>query len=158
MALTKDYAFESERLRYRGINELDAEQIVIWRSNPENYRNFLDPKPITIEEHLAWFTHYMDDSTRYDFLIVDGEGNSVGTCGLSNIGGASCEISYMIGSIAARGKGYATEAVRALTEVAFRELGVTYVDARILAHNTASIHVVEKCGFGEKERVYRCTP
>lgn len=154
MALTKYYSFESERLRFRGIEERDAETVVAWRSNPANYHNFLDPRPITIEDHLAWFSRYIDDPTRFDFLIEDKDGGAVGTCGLSNIVGDSCEISYMVGAIAARGKGYATEAVKALTDVAFRELGVLRVDARILAHNAASMRVVEKCGYGKVELVY----
>ena len=141
MALSKDYSFESERLRFRGIEERDAEAIVTWRGDPANYRNFLDPRPITLEGHLAWFSRYLDDPTRFDFLIEDGDGSAVGTCGLSNINGDSCEISYMIGAIESRGKGYATEALKALTEVAFRELGVEHVDARILAHNEASMRV-----------------
>lgn len=155
MALSKDYAFESERLRFRGIELGDAETIVSWRSDPENYRNFLDPRPITVGEHLAWFARYLGDPARYDFLIADKGGNAVGTCGLSEVDDDSCEISYMIGDPAARGRGYATEAVRALTEVAFRELGVKHVDARILPHNEASMRVATGGGFSEHERVFR---
>lgn len=154
MALSKDYRFESERLWFRGIEERDAEVIVAWRSDPANYRNFLDPRPITLESHMAWFARYMEDTTRYDFLVEDGDGKAVGTCGLSNIDADSCEISYMVGAAEARGKGYATEAVRALTEVAFRELGVSRVDARILPHNEASVRVVSKCGYENTELVY----
>jgi len=155
MSLAKDYCFTSERLRFRGIEVHDAEDIVRWRSNPENYKNFLDPRPITLESHLAWFERYLGDSTRYDFLIENNEGFPIGTCGLSAIAENSCEISYMIGDASARGKGYATEAVMALSEVAFRELGVQFIEARILPHNDASTRVVTKCGYDEVERVYK---
>ena len=155
MALAKDYSFESERLRFRGIEERDAEAIVAWRSDPANYRNFLDPRPITLESHLAWFSRYLGDPTRFDFLVEDREGNAVGTCGLSNINGDACEISYMVGAVEARGRGYATEAVRALSEVAFRELDVKHVDARVLAHNEASMRVAAGGGFSEHERIFR---
>lgn len=155
MTLSKDYSFESERLKFRGIEERDAEIIVAWRSDPANYRFFLDPRPITLEGHLAWFSRYLDDSTRFDFLIEDKAGNAVGTCGLSSIDSGSCEISYMVGATEARGKGYATEAVQALTEVAFRELDVKHVDARILAYNEASMRVAASVGFSEHERLFR---
>lgn len=153
--LSKDYSFASERLRFRGIQEGDADFIVSWRSNPENYQNFLNAKPITIENHLRWFAGYLDDETRYDFLILDSEGRPIGTCGLSEITEDSCEISYMIGASDARGQGFATESIEALSEVAFNELGVSFIDARILAHNLASKKAAEKCGFLENEVVYR---
>lgn len=153
--LTKDYSFRSERLCFKGIQKDDAELIVKWRSKPENYKNFLNAKPITLEDHLKWFAGYLKNPTRYDFMISELDGTKIGTCGLSDIDEASCEISYMIGEESCRGKGYAKEAVQALSDVAFKELGVEHIDARILSHNKASMHVVLKSGFSEYERVYR---
>lgn len=153
--MDKDFSFKSERLRFRGIKESDAETIVAWRSNPANYRFFFNAKPITLEEHLAWFGRYLDDPTRYDFMMMGEGGESIGTVGLSSITSGSCEISYMIGDVKARGKGYAKEAVRRLTEIAFDELHVDNVYARIVAGNDASVAVVEAVGYSEAERVFR---
>ncbi len=153
--LSKSFEFDSDHLHFRGIRAQDAEIIVEWRGNPENYRFFLDPHQVTLEEHLAWFEKYLYDDSRFDFLIVNAEGTPVGTCGLSSIDGTSCEISYMIGAQDARGKGYAKEAVKRLTDVAFEELGVDFVEARILAQNEASMHVVAAANYEEYERVFR---
>ena len=155
MPLTKDYSFESARLRYRGIERRDAEDIVRWRSDPANYRNFFNARPISMEEHLMWFDGYLKDTTRYDFIIETPDGIPIGTCGLSGIGESGCEISYMIGDVGSRGKGYASEALRALTEVAFAELGVDHVDARVLPRNEASAKVAFGGGYSERERVFR---
>ena len=151
--MDKDFSFESERLRFRGIRESDAETIVAWRSDPANYRFFFNAKPITLEEHLAWFDRYLGDLTRYDFMMM-GEGEPIGTAGLSSIASGSCEISYMIGDVEARGKGYAKETVRRLTEVAFNELGVEEVVARVVPGNDASVAVLMRSGFAEVERVF----
>lgn len=152
--MDKDFSFESERLRFRGIRESDAETIVAWRSDPANYRFFFNAKPITLEEHLAWFDRYLGDLTRYDFMMM-GEGDEpIGTAGLSSIASGSCEISYMIGDVEARGKGYAKETVRRLTEVAFNELGVEEVVARVVPGNDASVAVLMGSGFAEVERVF----
>lgn len=153
--MDKNFSFESERLIFRGITREDADNIVAWRSNPTNYKNFLNAKPISKEDHLRWFEGYLSNSARYDFMILEKDGTPIGTCGLSDINNDSCEISYMIGNEACRGKGYAKEAVRALTKIAFNELGVKEVIARILSHNEASMHVVLGCGYGEYERIYR---
>lgn len=153
--MDKDFSFSSERLMFRGIKEEDAIDIVKWRSNPENYKNFLNAKPITLDEHLKWFKGYLVDESRYDFMILESDGTKIGTCALSSISANSCEISYMIGEESCRGKGYAKEAVRALTRIAFDELGVQEVIARILTHNEASMHVVLGSGYSEYERIYR---
>ena len=85
--LDKEFTFRSDRLSFRGMREEDADLVVAWRSDPENYMNFLNAKPITKESHLAWFADYLKDATRFDFMIQDAEGNVIGTCGLSGIAG-----------------------------------------------------------------------
>jgi len=45
------------------------------------------------------------------------------------------------------GRGYATEAARACVSHGFEELGVTKIVADVDPANTASVHVLEKCGF-----------
>ncbi|MFW0765193.1 GNAT family N-acetyltransferase [Trabulsiella odontotermitis] len=47
----------------------------------------------------------------------------------------------------AQGKGIASEAVRALCEYAFTQAGVKALNAWVLADNTGSVRVLEKCGF-----------
>lgn len=147
--------FNSERLLFRGLAEDDAEDVVAWRSDPENYRYFISSRAISIEEHREWFRRYLGMGDRFDFMIIDSSGEKVGTCGLSNIDNASCEISYMIGDKSKRGLGYAKEAVDRLTLLAFEELGVSCVEARVIAGNEASMAVLSDVGYSEYERVFR---
>ena len=56
------------------------------------------------------------------------------------------ELGYMI-TEEHRGKGYATEAVKALVDYAFEEAGQEYLLALIDSDNLASRRVVEKLGF-----------
>ena len=55
------------------------------------------------------------------------------------------EVGYIF-SPAHGGRGYATEAVRALLDLAFRELGARRVVARVDARNTASRALLERLG------------
>lgn len=153
--ISKSYTFASERLRYKGISLADSEKIVFWRSKPENYQNFLSARPLTLEEHLRWFEGYMKDPTRFDFMIIDDRGDSIGTAGVSSITANSCDVSYMIGDEASRGRGYATEALKAMCEIAFGELGVDEVVARILPGNDASKRVALRGGFSEHNGVFK---
>ena len=153
--MDKDMTFKSERLFFRGLAEDDAEDVVAWRSDPENYRYFLSSRAISVGEHREWFQRYLGMGNRFDFVIVDSDGEKVGTCGLSNIDEESCEISYMIGAKSKRGLGYAKEAVDRLTRLAFEKLGVKCVEARVIAGNTASMAVLTGVGYSECERVFR---
>lgn len=57
------------------------------------------------------------------------------------------------------GKGYATEASRALIEKGIREQGVRRISATALADNAASIRVMEKCGLTLEEHfLYKDIP
>ena len=81
------------------------------------------------------------------WMIELGDGTHVGELcfrGLNADG--SVEIGYGI-SEEYRGRGYATEAVSAVTRWALSQPDVTRVEAETEADNIASINVLTKCGF-----------
>ena len=57
-----------------------------------------------------------------------------------------CELAYFVGAAFTR-KGYATEAIRAVLTYCFDDLNFTKVFVRVIASNTASLGLAEKCGF-----------
>lgn len=57
------------------------------------------------------------------------------------------EIGYLVGRHEAWGKGYATEAILAVSEFAFSELKLTKLTAGAYSQNIGSIRVLEKSGF-----------
>ncbi len=65
-----------------------------------------------------------------------------------------CKLGYLIGEKALWGRGYATEAVRAVVGHAFGPLGLRRIQAGAYATNPASIRVLEKTGF-RREGVLR---
>jgi RimJ/RimL family protein N-acetyltransferase len=83
------------------------------------------------------------------FMVTLTDGTLAGVCGLGQrdpAGEVSCEIGYWLGA-AHWGQGYATEAVRALIDHAFTDLGHEALHAGARVTNPASRHVLEKCGF-----------
>lgn len=76
--------------------------------------------------------------------------NVLGYCGLfffSNVNGKpEIEIGYRLAK-SAWGKGYATEAARAVSNFAFTQLGIKRLIAMIDPSNVASIRVAEKIGM-----------
>ncbi|BCL12512.1 GNAT family N-acetyltransferase [Micromonospora sagamiensis] len=109
-------------------------------------------------DHPAWLGEY-----GHRQIIERDSGLAVGSIGLfwPPTDGA-VEIGY--GVVASRrGRGYAAEATRALTEFAFTASGVDSVYANVDLSNPASIRVLEKAGFHLTQREqntaqYRAAP
>ena len=92
-------------------------------------------------------------ASRMDFGIFAVETDElVGRVQLSGIAPAPFESAYLGYSVSERhnGRGYATEAVRQVVEVAFEELGLHRLQAAVMPINAASIRVLEKAGFREE--------
>jgi [ribosomal protein S5]-alanine N-acetyltransferase len=85
----------------------------------------------------------------HGFSMVDrDDGRVIGSCGYKGPPGADgvVEIAYGVDP-AHRGRGYATEAARALVAFAFGSGSVRLVLAHTLPEPNASTAVLRKCGF-----------
>jgi RimJ/RimL family protein N-acetyltransferase len=80
------------------------------------------------------------------FLITEPDDTIVGACGIHKCDEVHPEIGYWLG-VPYWGQGYATEAVRALIDHAFGDLGHQALQAGARVSNPASRRVLEKCGF-----------
>jgi [ribosomal protein S5]-alanine N-acetyltransferase len=114
-----------------------------------------------VTRYLAWPTHRSVDDTRLfiDFsesewsrspagplLIVSKEdGRLLGATGLSFDASGAAATGYVLATDA-WGKGYATEALQAMVDLA-RSLGLSTLGAFCHPDHTPSIRVLEKCGF-----------
>lgn len=115
--MNKALQFESENLLYRGITEEDAAQLVKWRSDKHIIEFFQNPTPLTMEQHLKWFQNYMNDVTRFDFIVKCKFDNlDIGFMGINQINEAekTCFINYTIADTRYRCRGYASESVNSL--------------------------------------------
>ncbi|VXC73705.1 GNAT family N-acetyltransferase [Massilia sp. 9I] len=87
--------------------------------------------------------------TGYQYLALDEAGQIVGRVNLSAVKRAhfhSAVLGYRIGQ-ASCGKGYASEAVRQLLEIAFDKLRLKRIEADCRIDNLASKRVLERSGF-----------
>lgn len=75
-------------------------------------------------------------------------GKLIGTCGIANMDlpNSTAEIGYVINP-AFWGKGYASEALKAVISYCFENLNFNRVEAKYLLGNNASRRVMEKCGM-----------
>ena len=80
------------------------------------------------------------------FVVALRDGGLIGACGMMMGAEQSPEIGYWLGA-KFWGKGYATEAVRALIDHAFTDLDCEALQSAACVTNPASRRVLEKCGF-----------
>ncbi len=97
------------------------------------------------------------DGNWYSFgIFLNTSGELIGTIALTEVMRGplqSCYVGYCVDRDQ-NGKGYATEAVKLAVDYGFQELKLERIEAGVMPHNTASMRVLEKCGF-RKEGVAR---
>ena len=134
---------------------LDMAQTVYENSQDDDTRRFVPDEVYDfVEEAREAIAFLMSryDSTDGPFVypIITNDGNQnigyVQLCNLELEEEGTWEIGYHIAKNFT-GKGYATEAVKAFLPVMAQKLNLKEVYGICLAENTASICVLEKCGF-----------
>lgn len=151
---------ETERLLLRPLGEQDLEAMTIYRGDPEVCR-YLPFPPQTVADirarigHLLGSTSLEGERAGVPVGIVRREdGALIGDLVLFHLDpvNGSVEIGWVIRPDAT-GRGYATEAVRALVDAAFGIYGVRRVVARIDAENSASARLAERVGMRLEARL-----
>ena len=148
-----EYIFETEHLRIRKFEPEDAQRL---------YENHLDeemkkwfPNEIYADQEEAqeavdFFTDCVNNRSLPYVLAVELKetGELIGDTGISEVEGKpeEAEIGYVI-CRKHRGKGYAAELVKAMTEFSFSAFGISVIYGRVIHGNVASARVLEKNGY-----------
>lgn len=140
----------------------------VCRFHNENREAFADTEPT--RPHSFYTLQGVKDNLRYDdklsrkgqefrFWITEkGSEKVIGTVCISNIifgSVKSCYLSYKIAA-EAQGKGYATEAVEEIIDLAFRVLQLHRIESYVMPRNKKSLRVMEKLNFMEEGVSLRC--
>jgi RimJ/RimL family protein N-acetyltransferase/8-oxo-dGTP pyrophosphatase MutT (NUDIX family) len=113
----------------------------------------------TPEQHRKaierWHEGYADQRRLVGF-VVEHEGRVVGAVDVRKVGEATGELSWTLYA-GQRGKGYATRAVRLLSDYAIDVLGLGRVEAKVEPGNEKSMRVATRAGL-RREGVRRVPP
>ena len=139
---------ETERLVLRPPRFEDAAAIAALgtdRRIAENTRRI--PYPYTLADAQAFLTAAnASGGAEIVFLITTWVGTVLGCCGMAKLDGEHPEIGYWLG-VPFWGKGYATEAARAVIDHAFGDLGCEVIVGGARVSNPASRRVLQICGY-----------
>lgn len=131
---------ETERVVLRVAGRAEMEKAIAGETDCEVRKAYGEMLDGCLRDPAGWAWHAM-------WLIERKDGERVGDLCFKGLGeDGHAEIGYGILE-EHRGRGYATEAVRAASEWALRQPGCAAVEAETGAGNEASRRVLEKCGF-----------
>jgi RimJ/RimL family protein N-acetyltransferase len=137
---------ETERLTLRAPRREDAKAIATLANDLRIAENLLRlPHPYGLADAERFIAAANAGKGETEFLITQGT-TVLGACGIGRRDGEQPEIGYWLG-VAFWGRGYATEAARALIDHAFADLDYDALAAGARVSNPASRRVLQKCGF-----------
>lgn len=140
---------ETERLFLRA-PKLDDAKVIARLANNRKIAEMttLIPHPYGIDDARAWIGSLSEEGSGWTFAVTaKSEGGAlIGACGYGRRHDDEPEIGYWIGE-PYWGRGYATEAVRAVIDHLFSVTDLDALDAGCRVTNLASRRVIEKCGF-----------
>jgi RimJ/RimL family protein N-acetyltransferase len=138
---------ETERLILRPPRLEDANAIAALANDRRIAENTARiPHPYRVADAEAFIAGVNVAGGETVFLVTDLDDTILGGCGVGVLDGQGPELGYWLG-VPFWGKGYATEAVRAVIDYAFTELDYAFLNAGARVTNPGSRRVLEKCGF-----------
>jgi ribosomal-protein-alanine N-acetyltransferase len=108
----------------------------------------LAPYPYTLTDAETWITSHeveLNAGTAHRF-VVEREGRMIGTCDVDEIANATGDLGYWLDE-SEWGRGYATEAARAVMAFSFGPLDLTCLTSGHSADNPNSGRILTKLGF-----------
>ena len=145
-----DPVLTTERLVLRPVSARDHAALLAHWTTPDVRRFLFDGGIISADEVTEAIRDSAGDfaAAGYGMWLVNEKDHTdlVGTAGLRTLEDLGLEIFYSLAP-GSWGKGYATEAARAVLEHALGPLGLPEVLAEVDGGNTASVAVVERLGM-----------
>jgi RimJ/RimL family protein N-acetyltransferase len=135
----------------------DADALVRYANNRKIWLNLRDrfPHPYTENDARAWLTMRCADTGDSHSFAIEFQGEPIGGIGLEffiDVHRMTAEIGYWLGE-PMWGRGFATVAVKAVTEYAFATFELRRIQATVYEWNPASARVLEKAGYTFEARL-----
>lgn len=156
--MIENIRIETERLIIRAYTIEDATGLYE-TINDNEVLKYIPEEPISIEQAkkaIRWLMSNYKISVNADFkysfpIIIKDNGEYIGWCGIGYLDydKSKTEIYYTLKS-EYWGKGYATEAMKAIVDFTFNEFKMEKLVAVVKPENIGSIKVIEKLGFSYK--------
>ncbi len=147
------------RLILRDFVAGDWPAVLAYQSHPLylRYNPWTERTPEAVRAFVQRFIDQQQAQPRHRFqlaIVLKASGELIGNCGIRSDapGAREADLGYELAP-AHWGRGYATEAVRALLRFGFTTLGVHRISAWCIAENAASARVLARAGLQPEDRL-----
>ncbi|KTG07906.1 hypothetical protein AUR64_01330 [Haloprofundus marisrubri] len=139
-----------DHVELRTVEREDREFIARHRNDPIFRRLLGDARPMNLSSATEYFETVVGSDDGETFVVAT-EDRAVGLVFFFDLDERNgvAELGYWV-TAEAQGRGYATDAARALARYAFEERRLEKLTAQVVTSNTASVRVLEKLGFHEE--------
>lgn len=140
-----------ERVYLRAPERSDIPDFVRWFNDADVLRNLAMRAPMSQAAEERWFDDMLTRQGADLHLVIcmTADDRAIGTVGLHGIDqtNGTAEFGIAIGESAEWGKGYGTDATRAICDFGFGELRLERIGLHVYADNERGRHTYEKAGF-----------
>jgi len=136
---------ETERLILRPMTVDDAQAAFVWLSDPRVNRYMPYPLYASLSQAEKWIASQKESDNEFIFCLKD-SGTAIGAGSIKQQEVGCWEVGYNL-RFDYWGKGYATEAAKALIHWAYKYHNARHFVAAHVTENTASGKVLKKCGY-----------
>ena len=141
----------TERLILRPLTIEDADAAFEWAGDERVAKYMIYSTHESVETTREWLRTVKTTDTRFEFGFARKSDNKlIGSGGIKLLDDGFWEFGYNF-RFDCWGMGYATEASKAMIELVRSRYGDVKLKAECAAENTASAHVIKKCGLVFKE-------
>jgi RimJ/RimL family protein N-acetyltransferase len=133
----------------------DVRKIFEWRNAPEIVMRSTTGRPVSWDEHQAWFGETINGTSRRLFVLVRGD-DELGQVRFDRKNGMAVISVYLLERFTGRGLGI--QAIRRGCERIAREWGVRRIIAHVQDGNLRGKRAFAKCGFVEQPVTQECPP
>ena len=145
--------FESDRIRYVEVSEELVPDYLRMVNDLEHVGRFIGRRtePVSEEKERKWVREKLVEKAVLFSMIEKSSGAFIGNIELMDLRDTEAELGIAI-TAAKQDLGYGTEAIRAVTDYAFDQLGLKRVFLKVYPDNARALRVYVKCGFREYDR------
>jgi RimJ/RimL family protein N-acetyltransferase len=141
-----------EHVYLRPSERADVATFVRWFTDTDVVRNLAMRTPMSLAAEEGWFDRMLQAQgvTDYHFVIcLLADGRPIGTAGLHQVDhqNGTAEFGIAIGDKGEWGKGYGTDATRAICDFGFAELRLERIGLEVYDGNERGRRAYDKAGF-----------